>query len=308
MLRIFFRHDKKLFSEISRIISGIVQDYYNELSGKVLTTGIVVSFQTYGDMLRFHPHWHCIILEGGVNEERFYHLSVGDTKPLCEVFRQKVIRYFTRKGLLNEQMASSLLTWVNSGFSVDNSVRLLSQDNKARSNLSQYIARHPYSLKKIHTIREKGQVLYLTQYNPALKDNIKLFAVLDFIAELTQHIPPKGKHLIRYYGLYSSRTMGKNNALGKLEKFKVKDAAAKIAEKVKPEAAKAEKKKCNKTWARLIQKVYEVDPLECPKCGGSMKIVAVITEPLAVQSILRHLGKNHLPPFNLPKANSPPGK
>jgi hypothetical protein len=92
-----------------------------------------------------------------------------------------VIRFFSRKGLLNEKPAANLLSWKNSGFSVDNSVRILPHDDKARSGLSQYIARHPCSLKKIRYIKEKGTVLYLTQYNPALKDNIKLFPALDFI-------------------------------------------------------------------------------------------------------------------------------
>ncbi|MDP3011563.1 MAG: hypothetical protein Q8N27_02495 [Candidatus Hydromicrobium sp.] len=31
---------------------------------------------------------------------------------------------------------------------------------------------------------------------------------------------------------------------------------------------------CNKSWARLIKKIYEVDPLICPKCGGQMRIIA----------------------------------
>ena len=31
-------------------------------------------------------------------------------------------------------------------------------------------------------------------------------------------------------------------------------------------------------WASLIQKVYEVDPLECPKCGGPMRVIAVIDD------------------------------
>ncbi len=31
-------------------------------------------------------------------------------------------------------------------------------------------------------------------------------------------------------------------------------------------------KKSNQTWARLIQKVYEMDPLICPRCGSEMKI------------------------------------
>ena len=29
-------------------------------------------------------------------------------------------------------------------------------------------------------------------------------------------------------------------------------------------------------WTTLIQKVYEIDPLECPKCGGEMRIIAFI--------------------------------
>ncbi len=31
-------------------------------------------------------------------------------------------------------------------------------------------------------------------------------------------------------------------------------------------------------WARLIQKVYEVDPLLCPKCQGTMKIISFIED------------------------------
>ena len=29
-------------------------------------------------------------------------------------------------------------------------------------------------------------------------------------------------------------------------------------------------------WAQLIAKIYEVDPLVCPKCGYDMKVVAVL--------------------------------
>ena len=31
---------------------------------------------------------------------------------------------------------------------------------------------------------------------------------LEFLAEFTQHIPPKGAHLIRYYGWYSNKSAG----------------------------------------------------------------------------------------------------
>ena len=44
-------------------------------------------------------------------------------------------------------------------------------------------------------------------------------------------------------------------------------------------------------WARLIAKVYEVNPLVCTKCGAEMKVVAVIMDSFEVKKILRHLVK-----------------
>jgi len=53
-------------------------------------------------------------------------------------------------------------------------------------------------------------------------------------------------------------------------------------------------------WARLIQKVYEVDPLLCPKCQGTMKIISFIEDLDIIEKILRHLDlwdtRNHDPP------------
>jgi hypothetical protein len=39
----------------------------------------------------------------------------------------------------------------------------------------------------------------------------------------------------------------------------------------------------------MIRKVYEVDPMICPKCGGTMKIIAFITEYAVVDRIIDHL-------------------
>ena len=44
-----------------------------------------------------------------------------------------------------------------------------------------------------------------------------------------------------------------------------------------------------RSWARLIKKIYEVDPLECRRCGGVMRVVAFLSEPDVVWAILRHL-------------------
>ena len=39
---------------------------------------------------------------------------------------------------------------------------------------------------------------------------------------------------------------------------------------------KMSSKEARQNWARLIQKIYEVDPLVCPKCQGQMKLIPFI--------------------------------
>ncbi|MBN1760535.1 MAG: transposase [Chitinispirillaceae bacterium] len=38
--------------------------------------------------------------------------------------------------------------------------------------------------------------------------NFEVYDPLDFLAEVTQHIPNKGEHQIRYYGWYSNKKRG----------------------------------------------------------------------------------------------------
>ena len=44
-----------------------------------------------------------------------------------------------------------------------------------------------------------------------------------------------------------------------------------------------------KGWAEMIRKVYEVDPLLCPHCGDTMKVIAFITDFPVVDKIINHL-------------------
>jgi len=109
--------------------------------------------------------------------------------------------------------------------------------------------------------------------------NFQVLSPLDFLAEFTQHIPPKGSHLIRYYGWYSNKSRGMR-----------KKAAADTSDE--PLAEETATSRSSQTWAMLIKRVYEVDPLCCPECGGEMKVVSFIEPPQAdvIEDILRHCG------------------
>jgi len=163
-LRPFFRHDRRLFSAVSRLIFALVGEFYTEAAGRPLMTGMIVAHQTYGDMLRFNPHFHAIVLEGGFdNEGTFFYIPFSGLDTMVEVFRRRVVWLLVEKELLDEDFAIKLLGWKHSGFSIDNSVRIL--DREAQTNLAEYISRPPISLKKIRYEPFKGRVLFHTKYS-----------------------------------------------------------------------------------------------------------------------------------------------
>ena len=41
-------------------------------------------------------------------------------------------------------------------------------------------------------------------------------------------------------------------------------------------AEEASSSRSSQSWAMLIKRVYEIDPLSCPKCCGQMNVVAFI--------------------------------
>jgi hypothetical protein len=99
---------------------------------------------------------------------------------------------------------------------------------------------------------------------------------LEFIARVTSHIPDKGQVTVRYYGLYA------NAHRGKVKKTSLRPLALRMAKgKLRPVPAKG--------WAEMIRKVYEADPLICPQCGGTMKVIAFITDFPVVGKIINHL-------------------
>lgn len=53
-----------------------------------------------------------------------------------------------------------------------------------------------------------------------------------------------------------------------------------------PRLAPAE---ATRRWAALLQQIFEVDPLACPACHGTMLIVAFITQTSVIDQILTHL-------------------
>ena len=62
------------------------------------------------------------------------------------------------------------------------------------------------------------------------------------------------------------------------------------------------------SWAALIQRVYEVDPLSCPRCGERMRVISFIESRQrdVIEKILLHCGLWEGPLRTLSTARGPP--
>jgi hypothetical protein len=228
-------------------------------------------------------------------------------------FRQRVMAFFLERKLLNEQLAKNMLGWTHSGFSVDASIRIPAGSAETREALAQYIVRPPVSLQHL-LLDERGTdtVVYRAAYSDYFHTDKKLFSAVEFLVELLQHLPDSRRRLIRTYGLYSSRARGTWTRQPHLVRLAPEgwkrdhppQPSLRIGppEEPKPQLS-VSAKQSRAAWARLIKKVYQADPLCCPRCHKPMKVIAVITDPAQVLKILRHLIKKGTPPPGLDPAS-----
>ena len=62
------------------------------------------------------------------------------------------------------------------------------------------------------------------------------------------------------------------------------------------------------SWAQRLKRVFNIDIETCSVCGGSMKVIACIEDPLVIKKILDHLSKKAETnePTALPGSRAPP--
>ena len=197
-----------------------------------------------------------------------------DLKKLETIFRHKVFCMLIAKGKISREMIFLLSTWRHSGFHVFCGKRIQPKEENAMENVARYIIRASFSQERMQYLADEGAVIYSAKGG----NDRKVFDAPEWLAAMCSHVPNRGEQMVRYYGWYSNVTRGKR------QKRAEDDAVAYIIESDRSPAA------CRKSWARLLQKICEVDPLICPKCRGPMRIIS--SSPHECRS---HLRRSRLP-------------
>jgi hypothetical protein len=106
---------------------------------------------------------------------------------------------------------------------------------------------------------------------PFFVEHSKSFDACEWLAAMCSHIPNRGEQMVRYYGYYS------NVCRGKRQQERTDTLIPCI---ISPDAASPARRR---SWARLIQRIYAVDPPDLP--------------PMMVP-VFKLVPGSHLPHFN----------
>ena len=220
--RLFFRFDRKLLGDLARLAwQTVIEVYRVALARDDVVPGAAAAIQTFGQLVHWHPHVHALVTDGAFTPDGvFVPLPAIDDEPFERLFREKIFDLLLRKGRIDDGIVRQMRGWRHSGFSVDRSVRLTAGDTKGLERLARYLVRCPFSLSRVIRVTDEGKILYRAEKTECrrfprgaelfggVSRNFQVFDPLDFLAELTQHVPDPWEHLVRYYGYYSNKSRG----------------------------------------------------------------------------------------------------
>ena len=267
-------------------------------------------------------------------------INQADLAALTERVRRRVIRWFRMQRLLDAAAAADMLAWQNSGFSVDASVRITLVDRDVPSyfrsleHLLRYCARPPFALERLSVTRgPDGRIARIRYVLPRHKaatwvgpgrgrkstrpgaNGVVELTPFEFLDRLADLVPPPRKHRHRYHGVFAPnhklRSAVTALAIGNVGKRREAATGGHAGSTHTAEGCcdTQPKPRSHDTsriaWAKLLARVGEEFPLECPNCGGDIRLIAFITEPGPVRKILTHLGEPLEPPPVSP-ARGPP--
>ena len=189
-------------------------------------------------------------------------MAAPDPQALEELFRRLVIRALVGARRLSAEFARKLLSWRHSGFSVY-ARQAVTEDEPGRvERLARYLTRPPLAQGRLRTATD-GSLLLQTPPDPKTGATTLRLAPLELIHRLTLQIPDAKQHLVRYSGAYANRVRKLYRAAEGEERGSGGTATTAGPPDLRDEESTFTKDR-RKTCARLLQKIFETDPLLCP--------------------------------------------
>lgn len=265
-LRVFFLRDRTLLNILFDAAKDTLFYAFHKMNGKQHTfkPGFILTLHTFGRALNFNPHIHCLVTEGGMNEEHQYKsINYINYETLRKSFMKQLLDHLKRYYTENPSYLKKIKTLINElyqdkkkGFYV-NAPRMKSKVGKDAvvSYIIRYAGRPVMASSRItHYDHKKNSIQYYYEDHET-KERIDVEeSIFAFMKKLILHIPEAQFKMIRYYGLYATcHHHHKKEVKRKLE-------VNTIIQRSK------------QSYRQSLISVFDTDPLLCD-CGHYMEFI-----------------------------------
>jgi len=231
--------------------------------------GVAVVVQTAGDKLNFNPHVHMIATDRCLGPSgRLHRVGYLPYVKLSRLWKSAVLYLLRNTGCITASEADRLWRKYPNGFNLNGEVKDTVLDRSVSKRLARYLLRPAMAESRIIRYeRGDGSVIFRVRGNKDLKTGKRPPAVArlpaaEFLARLLVQTPPRHQKLVNYYGLYSNRVRGQWRKMG----FRIKRVVSKGPTGWLP-------------WRSQLWRVYEANPLGCPRCGTEMELIELVVPP-----------------------------
>ena len=257
-LRVYFLEDRTLLDCLFHSVRDVVLRMFSKMNKtENFTPGLICILHTFGRDLKWNPHIHDLISEGGAgNITPWRPVKHFDYSFLRNAFRKVLLERLTsRIGPTFRKVKNEMYTKHADGFYVRAKPNLCTPDITIKY-ISRYLGRPVIATSRIDTYDGKNVTFHYTRHEDN-KTVTETIPALNFIQKLIVHIPEKHFKMLRYYGIYAKHHK---------------------QEKKLRKCISAEKQRFLRSiqdWRQSILLSFGYDPLCCSECGTSMLVLEV---------------------------------
>lgn len=258
-LRKYFQKDRKLLAILPRCASNVLKSWFYKINkSEKFTPGIITVIHTFGRDLKWNPHVHVLVTEGGSgNNTPWKKTPFIPYKRLRKSWQKLLLDNVEKKVAKRpfKVLKNKLYAKYPEGFYVYAKGRV-KNEKAATTYVGRYTGRPAIADSRIIKYDGKKVTIYYERHEDGKRVEEEMDAI-EFIKKVIIHIPEKQFKIVRYYGIYASHAKKRPHLIKMVD------------EKI------LELKRKYKTWRFRIMKAFGHDPLSCPKCGTSMEIIDI---------------------------------
>ena len=231
--------------------------------------GSVLTLHTFGRDLKWNPHIHALISEGGAGNFTPWRTNLHfDYAFLRMAFRKVLLeKLSSRLGNSFNMLKNQLYKDHPEGFYVRAKPNLCSPHITVKY-ISRYLGRPVIATSRIDAY-DGDSVTFHYQRHEDHKTITECIPTIDFIKRLIVHIPDRHFKMVRYYGIYAKHHKQEKN-LRKCLSPQKRQYLSRLLD-----------------WRHSILLAFGYDPLRCPECGTSMLVLEVYHKKTALLECYR---------------------